>query len=98
MYVGELVYLDTPRGLIPAKIRDTGNGPEDLALTVTAARPGYIRGEWVTANARAGDVVPRGYVHVRSGQYRITNPPDDWYIDWSRETGPVAENMRRVER
>ena len=85
MYVGELVYLDSIVGLVPAKITDTSGGAEALVVVVTAARPGYTRGESVTSNARTGHVVPRTAVHVRSGQYRITNPADVWYTDWERE-------------
>ena len=67
--VGTLAYLDTYGAFVPVKV--TGiNGPR-VTGTVTAARPGYARGESVTLDAAY--FIPRTSVYTRSGMFRIRN-------------------------
>lgn len=85
MKVGELVFIDSiGGGLVPAKVLDIerhvvhdGNTSAldrimhgRITVQVTADRPGYKKGEHISCLPSA--VVARRAVHVRSGQYRIT--------------------------
>ena len=76
---GELAYYDSFAGLIPCKVvrvfierveLSYGNlGSPRAEIVLTAARPGYKRGEAIQAVAH--HVVPRRAVRRRNGQFRI---------------------------
>jgi hypothetical protein len=77
-HVGELAYLDTFTGMVPAKVlaiepNMTYGRPSRAMLTclVTATRGAYIKGErvWVCES----QVIPRTNVRISSGQYRIND-------------------------
>ncbi|TDD97210.1 hypothetical protein [Actinomadura rubrisoli] len=85
---GELVFIDSFTGLIPAKVIAKKWDPEvkgfRALLLITANRPGARKGsrEW----ASASNVVHRKAVHTRNGQYRITNYEYSWdgVTEWTK--------------
>lgn len=78
-YAGELAYVDTLRGLVPCRVDRVHVVPSGIRgldfvsadVTITAARPGWKRGDRETVNVR--NVVPRGSVFTRAGVRRIRN-------------------------
>ena len=77
--IGDLIFLDSFSGLVPAKVTGYTTRGEITAL-VTAARGAYRRGEHTTF-APSG-CVPRGHVRVRCGHFRIFGA---WTFDGLRE-------------
>lgn len=66
--IGDLVYLDSFAGLVPAKVIHLG--PKDLVhVVITATRGPYKKGFQDVLPAR--QVVKREWVVTRGGQYRI---------------------------
>ncbi|MGY6655365.1 hypothetical protein ACXIZN_24705 [Amycolatopsis sp. TRM77291] len=77
--VGDLIFLDSFSGLVPAKV--TGYTPRgEISVLVTATRGAYRLGEH-TAFTPSG-CVPRAHVRVRTGQFRIFGA---WTFDGLRE-------------
>lgn len=73
--IGDLIFLDSFSGLVPAKV--TGYVQHgDIAVLVTATRGAYRRGEHTTFTPSG--CVPRAHVHVRCGQFRISGA---WTFD-----------------
>jgi len=75
-YAGELAYYDTFSGLVPCKVNkvmEGGTGQQTtsglIAVTLTADRGAYRRGEEIHAHAR--DIIPREHVRTRSGKYTV---------------------------
>lgn len=81
---GDLVFIDSSTGLIPARVVSVPNGltpgghverltHRAIEVQVTASRIGWRTGEilWISP----GECVPRKAVRKRSGQYRIVG---DW--------------------
>lgn len=69
--IGDLVYIDTFLGLIPAKLIEINAATRTATLRITAKRRGYRFGETVRDSAL--NVIRRDSVYSRSGQYRIRN-------------------------
>lgn len=77
--VGALAYYDGTRCLIPCKVLEVvspggiGHGVTrgELKVKVTAARPGYARGEVISVSPT--DTVPRSSVRFRKYSTRILN-------------------------
>lgn len=69
VHSGDLVYLDSFAGLIPAKLLAVSPYRQYGRCRVTANRRAYSRGEVVTF--RLSGIVPRNHVYTRSGQCRI---------------------------
>ncbi len=93
MKVGELVYIDSMAGLVPARIVEiegaVGNHDASrldhifkgrITVVTTGARPGYKRGERISCLPSA--VVARRAIHRRNGQFRITQ------LNYAYEVGP----------
>ena len=77
--VGDLIFLDSFSGLVPAKV--TGYTPRgEISVLVTATRGAYRRGEHTTFSPSG--CVPRAHVRVRCGQFRIFGA---WTFDGLRE-------------
>jgi hypothetical protein len=82
---GDLVFVDAFRsGLLPAKVLKiervpVPNAPNDaytqwqVTVRLTAARPGYKRGEVLvkTGTSQVESIVPRKTVRIVDGKYRI---------------------------
>lgn len=74
--VGDLVYVDAFRSSwLPGRVEGYTSGGE-VQVKLTAARPGYRRGEVISQ--RSNNVVPRKHVYTRNGQYRIRG---SWEFD-----------------
>lgn len=66
--VGDLIFLDSFSGLVPAKV--SGYTPRgEISVLVTATRGAYRRGKRTTFTPSG--CVPRAHVRVRCGQFRI---------------------------
>lgn len=77
--VGDLIFLDSFSGLVPAKV--TGYTPRgEISVLVTATRGAYRRGEHTTFTPSG--CVPRAHVRVRCGQFRIFGA---WTFDGLRD-------------
>ena len=77
--VGDLIFLDSFSGLVPAKV--TGYTPHgEISVLVTASRGAYRRGEHTTFTPSG--CVPRAHVRVRCGQFRIFGA---WAFDGLRD-------------
>ncbi|MET8757539.1 hypothetical protein [Lentzea sp. NPDC004782] len=77
--IGDLIFLDSFSGLVPAKV--TGYTPRgEIAVLVTATRGAYRRGEHATFTPSGS--VPRAHVRVRCGQFRIFRA---WTFDGLRD-------------
>jgi hypothetical protein len=77
--IGDLIFLDSFSGLVPAKV--TGYTPRgEIAALVTATRGAYRRGEH-TIFTPSG-CVPRAHVRVRCGQFRTIGA---WIFDGLRD-------------
>jgi hypothetical protein len=77
--VGDLIFLDSFSGLVPAKV--SGYTPcGEIAVLVTATRGAYRRGEHTTFTPSG--CVPRAHVRVRCGQFRIFGA---WTFDGLRD-------------
>lgn len=77
--IGDLIFLDSFSGLVPAKV--TGYTPRgEIAVLVTATRGAYRRGEHTTFTPSG--CVPRAHVRVRCGQFRIFGA---WTFDGLRD-------------
>ncbi|MGB3444609.1 MAG: hypothetical protein WBA97_38200 [Actinophytocola sp.] len=77
--VGDLTFLDSFSGLVPAKV--TGYTPRgEISVLVTATRGAYRRGEHTTFTPSG--CVPRAHVRVRYGQFRIFGA---WTFDGLRD-------------
>lgn len=71
---GSNAYYDAFAGLVPCKVIDiqsdyTMSGGHLVTFKVTANRPGYKRGELLSASSLF--VVPREAVYMQDHQYRI---------------------------
>jgi hypothetical protein len=77
--IGDLIFLDSFSGLVPAKV--TGYTPSgEIAVLVTATRGACRRGEHTTFTPSG--CVPRAHVRVRCGQFRIFGV---WIFDGLRD-------------
>jgi hypothetical protein len=77
--IGDLIFLDSFSGLVPAKV--TGYTPRgEISVLVTATRGAYRRGEHTTFTPSG--CVPRAHVRVRCGQFRIFGA---WTFDGLRD-------------
>lgn len=65
---GDLAALDTFSGLVPCRVVDP-NTAQGVAVTVTADRGAYRKGETVYMPARY--VIPRTAIRVRGGRFVI---------------------------
>ncbi|MEV6444737.1 hypothetical protein [Amycolatopsis sp. NPDC051716] len=83
---GDLVFLDSFSGLVPAKVTGYTSWGH-ITVVVTAERGAYRRGERTTF--RPSGCVPRAHVRVRSGHYRIFGAwtfaelPDEFQPGWA---------------
>ncbi len=64
---GELVYVNSRSGLVPAKV--VGRHQGLVRVRITGGRPGYRRGE--VADHEPRHLVPRRAVCIRGHSYRI---------------------------
>lgn len=77
--IGDLIFLDSFSGLVPAKVTGYSTHGE-ISVLVTATRGAYRRGEHTTFTPSG--CVPRAHVRVRCGQFRIFG---GWTFDGLRE-------------
>jgi hypothetical protein len=77
--IGDLIFLDSFSGLVPAKVTGYTPGGE-IAVLVTATRGTYRRGEHTTFTPSG--CVPRAHVRVRCGEFRIFGA---WIFDGLRD-------------
>lgn len=84
--IGDLIYLDTFSGLVPAKITGyTTHG--DISVRITATRGAYRQGENTAFPPH--HCVPRSCIRTRRGQLRIFGSwifdglPDEFQPHWA---------------